>query len=153
LAKTALKNAVKSVNTMLHKMAAYVNSVTNSVTAIQSAGFSATSNVRKEKTTPAQPLSLKIKGRPDNLQLLTPKIAGARSYCSVIFLGEPGTVLIKGNHISLPTDNVLIITEGKTRESLANVIAPGTKIGLQVLAQNSRRKSGFSPLVSIVVVR
>jgi hypothetical protein len=45
----------------------------------------------------------------------------------------------------------IVIPDGTTRETLHNVIAAGTKITVQVLAQNTAGKSGFSAAVTFTV--
>jgi hypothetical protein len=150
-AKTELKNAFADLNDNLHLQAAYVNSIANGDTAtIENAGFVASSNIRKTKTIPAVPVTPSIKGNAAKLQLKINAVPGAKNYCWVIFTDSTGTVSVK-NRTVFVSGAAIIIPDGKARETLHNLIDAGTKITVQVLAQNSAGKSGFSAAVSITV--
>jgi hypothetical protein len=151
LAKTELQNADSALDVMLHQMAAYVNGVANgNASVIQTAGFKASSNQRLPATVPATPNAPKISGNAARLRIETNKVNGAISYCWLIFTGEPASATITADCIILP-GAAMVIPDGHLREELHNLIPAGTKISVQVLAQNAAGKSGFSPLISFTV--
>jgi len=151
-AKTELQTADNALDVMLHQMADYVNTVANGDTAIiQMAGFKASSNQRLPATVPATPDAPKISGNAARLRLETNKVNGAVSYCWLIFTGEAASASITADCIILPGTPAIIIPDGHLREDLHNLIPAGTKINVQVLAQNAAGKSGFSPLISFTV--
>ncbi|MEP6467168.1 MAG: hypothetical protein ABJB05_12740 [Parafilimonas sp.] len=152
VAKTELQTADNALDVLLHQMAAYVNTVANgNASIIQIAGFKASSNQRLPATVPATPDAPKISGNAAALHLETNKVNGAVSYCWLIFTGEPASASITADCIILPAAAVIIIPDGHLREDLHNIIPAGTKISVQVLAQNAAGKSGFSPLISFTV--
>ncbi len=151
-AKTELQAADNALDILLHNLSTYVSNVANGdVAVIQSAGFKASSNTRLPATSPAVPVAAKISGNAAALHLQTDKINGAVNYCWLIFTGEPVSATVTADCIILPAAPVMIIPDGHVQETLRNTIPAGTKISVQVLAQNAAGKSGFSPLVSFMV--
>ncbi len=150
-AKTEFEAADKALDELLHEVAAYVNSNANGdAVIIEAAGFTATSNERKPATVPAVPNAPGITGNASALRLQIASVAGATSYCWVIFTGETSSATVAETHITL-SGAATVIPGGKTREVLRNVVAAGTKITVQVLAQNAAGKSGFSTPVGFTV--
>jgi hypothetical protein len=150
-AKTEFNVADAAVDDLLHTEAAYVNDVAKGNTAIiEASGFTATTNGRKKAVVPATPDAPKIWGNAAALHLQIPAVPGATSYCWIIFTGDATNATIADTHIGL-NGPAIVIPEGITRELLHNVIAAGTKITVQVLAQNTAGKSGFSAAVSFTV--
>ena len=149
-AKTALDQADAILDEMLHMEAGYVNTVANGNKAtIEASGFTATSDSRKPATVPATPAAPKISGNASALHLETDN--DADSFCWLVFTDAAVTPTVTGSHITLPAAPVTIIPNGHFREDLLNTIPAGTKIAVQVLAQNAAGKSGFSPLVNFMV--
>lgn len=152
LAKTELDNADTALDKLLHDEGGYVNSVAKGNKAIiQLAAFVPISDANTASVVPATPNAGKITGNAAALTIETNKVNGAESYCWIIFLDTPVTAVVADTYIKLPAAPVIIIPNGHLRETLHNVIPAGTRISVQVLAQNSAGKSGFSPLVSITV--
>lgn len=152
LAKTELQTADDELDIMLHVTADYVNGVAKGDAAtIQKAGFKASSNKRLPATTPATPNAARISGNAAALHIETDKVDGAATYCWLIFTGEPATASVNADCIILPAAPLIIIPDGHLHEDLHNLIPAGTKITVQVLAQNAAGKSGFSPAVSFTV--
>ncbi len=150
-AKTALDQADAELDEILHIEAAYVNTIANGDKAtIEISGFTATSDSRKPATVPDTPDAPKISGNASALHLETNN-SSADSFCWLIFTDTPVTPSVSGTHITLPAAPVIVIPNGHFREDLLNVIPAGAKIAVQVLAQNTAGKSGFSPLVTFMV--
>jgi len=136
---------------LLHTEAVYVNGIANGNAAtIEAAGFTATSNSRNRAVVLATPNAPAVSGNAAALRLIIPAVQGADSYCWVIFTGETTNATIAETHITL-NGPAIVIPDGITREVLHNVIAAGTKLTVQVLAQNTAGKSGFSAAVSFTV--
>ena len=149
--KAEFDNADEALDEMLHTEAAYVNSVANGDNVIiELSGFTATTNQRKAAVVPAVPNAPTVTGNAGALHLQIPAVPGAYSYCWVIFTGDSVAATVADTHIGLSGAGI-VIPDGLTREVLRNVIAPGTKITVQVLAQNTAGKSGFSAAVSFTV--
>ena len=149
-AKTEYENADTALNELLHEHSEYVNTVANGdKVIIEAFGFTATSNDRKKAVVPATPAVPKIWGNAAELHLQIAGVPGAISYCWVIFTGGDAKAgaTVAETHIVLSCA-AIVIPDGTTREILRGVIAAGTTIGVQVLAQNSAGKSGFSPLIN-----
>ncbi len=152
LAKTELDDADTTLDMLLHNEADYVNSVARgNRSIIQLAAFIPTSDTNTTPVVPQTPNAAKITGTAAALTIETAKVNGADSYCWLIFLDSPGAASVGANYIKLPAAPVIVIPNGHLRETLHNVIPAGTNISLQVLAQNTAGKSGFSPLVSFTV--
>ena len=135
----------------IKRWTAYVNSIANGdVTVIESAGFTATSDSRKKAVVPAVPNAPVISGNASALHLQIPAVAGAVNYCWVIFTGDATAATVTDTHIVL-NGAAIVLPDGTARETLRNAIPAGTKISVQVLAQNAAGKSAFSPLVSFTV--
>ena len=151
-AKTEYENADEALDTLLHQQAAYVNGIANGDAAIiESAGFVTTAQSRKKAVVPAVPDAPQISGNAPGLHLQIPAVTGAKTYCWVIFTtGDKSTATVAATHIVLP-EAAIVIPDGATRETLRGVIAAGTTITVQVLAQNAAGKSGFSTQVSFTV--
>ncbi|MEP6466006.1 MAG: hypothetical protein ABJB05_06855 [Parafilimonas sp.] len=150
-AKTDFETADKAVDDLLHTEAAYVNSIANGNSSIiEAAGFTATSNKHTRAVVPGTPNAPAVTGNAAALHLIIPAIQGADSYCWVIFTGDAANATIAETHIAL-SGAAIVIPDGTTREVLHNVIAAGTKITVQVLAQNTAGKSGFSSAVTFTV--
>ena len=150
-AKTEFEAAGNALDDLLRQEAAYVNTLANGDTVlIEAAGFTATNNERKRATVPAAPNAPTVSGNASELHLLIPSVPGARNYCWIIFTGEAATATVAETHITL-SGAAIVIPDGTTRETLRGVIAAGTKITVQVLAQNAAGKSGFSTAVSFTV--
>ena len=150
-AKTEYETADTALDTLLHTEAAYVNGIANGNAAtIEAAGFTATSNSRNRAVVPATPNAPSVNGNAAALHLQIPSVPGAESYCWVIFTGEATSATIADTHIVLGGP-AIVIPDGITREVLHTVIAASTKITVQVLAQNTAGKSGFSSAVNFTV--
>jgi hypothetical protein len=150
-AKIAFETADKGVDEALHILADYVNNIANGVAAtIELAGFTATSNDRHAAVVPATPAAPKVTGNAAALHLQVDRVPGAESYCWVIFTGEVSSVTVAETHITLSGAGI-VIPDGLTRETLHNSFPAGTRVTVQVLAQNTAGKSGFSAAVSFTV--
>jgi hypothetical protein len=149
--KTEFQSANTALDGLLHTEAAYVNGVANGNTAtIELAGFTATSNSHRSAVVPATPIVATITGNAAAVHLQIPPVPGADSYCWVIFTGDTGSASASETHISV-SGAAIVIPDGTTRETLHNTFTAGTKITVQVLAQNTAGKSGFSSPVSFTV--
>jgi hypothetical protein len=150
-AKTTFKTADKGVDDALHVLADYVNNIANGDAAtIELAGFTATNNARHAAVVPATPAAPRVTGNAAALHLQIDSVPGAESYCWVIFAGEASLVTVAETHITLSGAGI-VIPDGLTRETLHNTFPSGTKITVQVLAQNTAGKSGFSSAISFTV--
>ncbi len=150
-AKTEFENADTALDGMLHDDAGYVNTVAaGNKVIIEAFGFTATSNSRNKAVVPAVPVAPVISGNASAVHLQIPSVPGADSYCWVIFTGDATVATVAETHIVL-SGAAIVIPDGTTREVLRNIIPAGTKISVQVLAQNTAGKSGFSPLISFTV--
>ncbi len=150
-AKTEFENAETALDEMLHAEAAYVNDVAKGDAAIiEMAGFTATSNIRKPAVIPVAPNAPAITGNAAALHLQIPAVPGADSYCWVIFTDDSTRAAVAETHVELSGAGI-VIPDGISRETLRSVVTPGAKINVQVLAQNTAGKSGFSPAVSFTV--
>lgn len=151
-AKTELEEADTALDDLLHTEATYVSGVAKGNKAtIQLSTFVPTSDVNTPATAPATPGAARISGNAAELSLIIDAVPGATSYCWLIFLDAPVTATVGSNYISLPAARVIIIPNGHARETLRNIIPAGTKISVQVMAQNAAGKSAFSALVSLNV--
>jgi len=150
-AKTEFEAADTALDELLLTGAAYVTSLANgNVVIIEASGFTASTNSRKTTVVPAAPNAPKISGNAGALHLTIPAVQGAASYCWIISLGDAAMASVADTHIVL-SGAATVIPDGTTREVLRNVLAPGTKVAVQVLAQNTAGKSGFSTPVSFTV--
>ena len=150
-AKTEFQNADAALDDLLHEHGGYVNTVSDGdKVIIEAFGFTATSDSRKKAVVPDVPVAPKISGNAAELHLQIPAVAGAVSYCWIIFTGEATQATVTDTHITL-SGAAIIIPDGAARETLRNVIPAGTKISVQVLAQNAAGKSAFSPLITYAV--
>ena len=145
--KNDYKNAVKNLDTILHKTADYVSFVANSdITKIVSTGFLPSKSSRSVVASPGNPGIVKLTPKPGGiLNMAIEKVAGAKSYVYVVFLGENHpNITIKKNTLVLPpnSDNMIIIPCGGLRETLTN-LERGTKVYVKALAQNSTGISAF----------
>ncbi len=153
LAKTTFENADEALDTLLHQEADYVNGIANGdKSIIQTAGFTATSDVRLPKTIPATPNAPKISGNAGVLRIETNNVTGATTFCWLVVtdvksVQPPG---VGSNYFSLTTP-AIVISNGHFREELHNALPAGTTITVMVMAFNTAGQSGFSSPVSFTV--
>ncbi len=75
-------------------------------------------------------------------------MAGADSYCIVVFIGTVTPAVVSGKFISFPEGGITIVIPTAGLFETVTGLTPGTKISVMTLAQNAAGKSGFSTVVS-----
>ncbi len=151
-ARSVLEASASAQNTMLIKIADYVTSTAyGDATKILSTGFSVTKAIRTKAVIPDAPVAPKLSCNNGNLYLNTKKVAGAKNYCWIVYLGEVQPVSIMDSQLNVTTlVNTIIVPAGATRECVKG-IAAGTKVTVMVLAQNVAGKSAFSTSASMYI--
>jgi hypothetical protein len=155
-AKLEYEDAFDDLNDKLYAQAGYVDNIADGdAMIIASSGFVASNNARTPSTVPGTPAPPKLKTEAGGiLHLSIDRVPGALSYLYVLFLGEDVfNIEVLDDYIIMPPTLIktIIIPEGGLREDIRGLI-PGTKVHVQVLAQNTAGKSPFSPLVSTFIV-
>lgn len=144
----------QTANTLLEglllKQCAYVNITSaGDPDKIKSSGFNCSAGVKSKAVIPATPGPAHIAIDGDgSITIGTPKVTGADSYCSVIFIGAVTSVVIVGKHISFPNGGVTIVIPTAGLFETITGLTPGTEVSVTTLAQNAAGKSGFSTVVS-----
>jgi len=154
--KLEYEAALDGLNEKLYSQASYVNGIANgNAIIISSSGFVPSNNERVTATVPTTPNSPKLKTEAGGiLHIAVDKVAGADSYLYVLFLGDDTfNIGVQDDYIMMPSTTIktIIIPDGGMREDIRGLL-PGTKVHVQVLAQNTAGKSPFSALVSSYIV-
>ena len=135
---------------LLVKQCAYVNITSGGdPDKIKSSGFLCSAGAKAKAVIPDTPgpAHLTIDGG-GAVTIATPKVVGAESYCTVIFIGAVTTVVVVGKHIFFPNGGVTIVIPTAGIFETITGLTPGTEITVMTLAQNSAGKSGFSTPIS-----
>jgi hypothetical protein len=154
--KLEYEAALDGLNEKLYSQASYVNGIAEGdPLIISSSGFVPSTNERVTATVPTTPNPPKLKTEAGGiLHISVDKVAGADSYLYVLFLGdETFNIGVQDDYIMMPSTLIktIIIPDGGMREDVRGLL-PGTKVHVQVLAQNTAGKSPFSALVSTFIV-
>ncbi len=153
--KLEYEAALDGLNERLYSQASYVNDIAaGNAQIIASSGFEPSNNARVPATIPVTPNPPKVKPLGNGIMSIsTDKVSGASSYLYVIFLGDDVfNITVQDDYILMPPSTIktIIIPEGGLREDIRGLV-PGTKVHVQVLAQNTAGKSPFSAMVSAFV--
>lgn len=135
---------------LLAKQCAYVNITSaGDPDKIKSSGFNCSAGAKAKAIIPDTPgpAHIIIDGG-GAITIGTPKVAGADSFCTVIFIGEVTEVVVVGKHISFPNGGVTIVIPTASLFETITGLTPGTKVTVMTLAQNAAGKSSFSTPVS-----
>ncbi len=141
--------ANKFLEGLLVKQCAYVNITSNGDSdIIKSSGFNCSKETATKAVIPATPDAAVIGILGDGaISIGTPKVAGADSYCVVIFIGDVTSVVVNDNHISFPNGGITIVIPIAGIHETITGLTPGSKVSVTTLAQNAAGKSGFSAIV------
>ncbi len=153
-AKSDYQTQLANTNEMLNKQADYVQSASkNNPTIIASSGFSPSTTSAGKKPVPGMPRIPTVKNEDGNLILSIDRIKYADTYFWMVFIGEAFPITISKNQMEVTggSSSFIMIPAGTTRECIRGLV-PGTKVIVQVLAQNSAGKSDFtSPITTFAV--
>ena len=151
-AKNELIRAADTQNTMLLKISDYISeNALGDVVKILSTGFEVTKEGRTKAVVPDVPNAPKLSSSNGSLYMNTDKVLGADNYCWVIYTTEVQPIQVIDSQLNISAlANTILVPAGTTRESVKG-IAAGTKVTVQVLAQNSAGKSTFSTSATLYV--
>ena len=153
IARLELEAAITELDGALRTQSYYVtNTAQGDLAIIQTSGFEASKGTSSKAVVPTMPTNVKLESNNGNVSLIAKKPTGASSLCWVIYYGDvTDTVKVENGRISVPANvSAQIINAGKGREVISS-LAPGTKVSVQVMAQNTAGCSSLSQLASIYV--
>ena len=145
-ARTELKQAADDMDTKLRTQADYVTQTANGdIKVIESSGFEVNKGSDSKSVVPDTPIIKSLKSSKGIVNLSAIKPKGAASLCWLLFIDiDPVPVTVTSNTIELPSGiRVIIIPAGKAKETYGG-LPIGTKVTVQVLAQNAAGKSALT---------
>jgi hypothetical protein len=153
LAKTELKDASKDMDSTLRVLGIYVTNESKGVLSVlQTSGFEASKGKGSKSVIPGMPTNVKLKSKNNYVTMSAKKPAGTATMCWVIYYGEATALAtVEDNMVKIPAGvEARIIGAGKASQRLSS-LPTGTKVTVQVMAQNAAGCSALSEPVTVFV--
>ena len=153
LAQIELTNAISDLDIALRTQSRYVNEASGYDQAIiETSGYKASKGYNTKSVEPDMPTNVKLTSKNGNVTAKAKKPKGAASLCWAVYYGEvKEMVTVAKNMLSVPAGTaVQIIPCGKANEVIKG-LQTGTRVSVQVLAQNAAGKSALSELYTVFV--
>ena len=145
-AKTELEEAAADMDAKLRDQAIYVTEASKGdKKMIESSGFEVNKGTDNKAVVPDTPVIKSLKSSKGIVNLSALKSKGTASLCWLLFIDiDPVPVTVTNNTIDIPSGiRVIVIPAGKSKETYGG-LPIGTKVTVQVLAQNAAGKSALT---------